>query len=247
MKLKQATISVAGISVRAYEDEVTGERYLYRTSIAEAVEKHHTSVAEFLRSKQSEALLCNGLSVAEVECRVNGFDGIQKLSLIPPAVAKFYWGYWYRKGNKAAAALTIALMGETIERLLDIAFNGHAKFEVEYREQTAQQRDDIVTRWEDARERCRNSHAAFQLACEKYRWNAAQIHDAMTMTLFGLTAEQLRKRFELIGLRRHVGLDHLPGIEAMECVARAKHAFARYRKLDNWQERLARACREAAI
>lgn len=102
-----------------------------------------------------------------------------------------------------------------------------------------------LEQWNDTRKFTTRVHSQFQTMCEKVKCRANVVHDAMTKAICGLTAKQLREKFELVGKNKQVGLDHLPIIEAMEKVALTKYHFANVKKCKDWKERLEKALLKA--
>ena len=243
MKYEQAIIDVAGIPVRAYRDE-GWNKFLYLTSVSEAIEKRHQSIGEFLRGKSPEALLCKAFSFVEIEAEIPNKPGIHRLTVIPAEVATYYWHYWAKRGNTLADALSLALMRESIDRRIEAAF-GETKTELERNTIATERIKSVLERWNDAREEAKANHQIFQIVCERYRWNAAQVHNALTLKITGMTAAQHRKEFELIGDNPAIGLDHVQRIAEMQKIAKVKQLFGRYKKVTSWQERLTRAITDA--
>jgi hypothetical protein len=214
----------------------SGSKYLYLTSLSDAIEKHDKSVREFLEGQSPEALLAKTFTVREVNALVNNFDGVQRLKLVPPELASLYWGYWYRQGSASASSLVLALTIETLQRRLDNAF-GIIKTPAEYEQATRANYDNFRATsynleeykevWKPLRQRLAESHGGFQYTCQAKRWQPWRAHNqaSMSLTINVYTAKQFRELCLLIDGNLKVGLNHLDFIYDVKVMTEFKLAF----------------------
>lgn len=107
----------------------------YRMSLSQAADVIGLSARnafDFLQSKAFKSLAGEGytLSILEVEASQTRFRAL------PLEVVSIYWAWQSYRGNKAALALTISLMTESLERRFDNAF-GVSVSEVDYQQRLA--------------------------------------------------------------------------------------------------------------
>jgi hypothetical protein len=139
-------------------------------------------------------------------------------------------------GNPQAIAISRSLIGLSLKQLWADAFNQNFG---------EKERQEFLKLWQEVREMARVSHSAFQNSCKRYGYNASAVHDAMTVLIFGDTAEQARaKALVEDTLDPEIGLNHQEDILKMRLLYQTKLKFSNLLK-GTWQEKVERACREA--
>ncbi|MDZ8105090.1 MAG: hypothetical protein RM338_05620 [Nostoc sp. DedQUE12a] len=114
-----------------------------------------------------------------------------------------------------------ACMQEALERRCDKAFG---------EERSEDKRNLLLAEratWGDARGYCREAHYSFINACKAWTFNAAIVHNMITVAVCGKTAGELRE-MEVIEGDDDIGLNHVKDIETLVKIARMKHQFSGY-------------------
>jgi hypothetical protein len=250
IQLKSATITVAGINLKAYMDE-SGTKYLYQKSVTDAIEKRPSSISEMLVGQSLQAIACNGSDISEILALIDGDSRPQRLNLVPPLIATAYWHYWSSRNNQLAVALTFALQLETLQRRLDDAF-GVIKTPAEYEQETQVNYNNLRCTWDNIedfrpiwkplRQRLTDSHEAFQLFCEKMHWPAPKVSERLTYDLAGYTPKKLKELCILVDGNRTVGLNYTNVIYEVKLITECKIAFPRIKVrqeyLNSWMSHL---------
>ncbi|MDZ8135106.1 MAG: hypothetical protein RM049_07355, partial [Nostoc sp. DedQUE04] len=191
-------------------------------------------IFSFLHSNAVKALPGNSS-----EFSVIAVEGSNKpVNIVPIEVTSGFWLNQAFKDNTKAQALISACMQEALQRRCDAVFKV-AKTEQQYEAQASINRES----WEQTRQYLRESHNAFTLACSRWKFNAAQAHDSVTLAVCGKKASELRE-LDVIEGAPDIGLNHIENLEAMNKIAKVKNNFARYKK-GNVRERIIRALFDA--
>lgn len=137
------------------------------------------------------------------------------------------------KGNKTAIQASRGLVGLSLHQMFSDAFN---------KEFTPQQRQNYIKKhWLPSRENSASMHPWFQQNCIANGYPAWDVHDAITLAIFGQTAEQARQKPLVIdGLDATIGLNHQESPEGQQLLAKVKRKFCLL-KNGTWQEKVVRA------
>ncbi len=237
-KARRATISLAGIELEVFMLP-DGSYVMSQSQVGEATGKQEFYVRRFLGGKQPEALPDNDYTpgIFNIAPGLNERRGGHRFKPVSIDLANEFWLDQAIKGNVKAQALAYACMQESLKRRVDNAFI--QKLTEEHYEKEAA--NDIMG-WLKTRAFLKQSHAAFQMACSKYGFNAAFAHDAITVAITGLKACEHRM-LDLVGDDEDTGLDHVQVTPALQRIAYVKLMFAKYRRGDVG-ERVARAVAE---
>lgn len=124
-KAKRAPVAIGQLSVDGFQMP-DGSYRMSQTQAAESVGLSERNAREFLQSKSFKALMGEGytpaISDVEVEPDPDQTRGQTRIRGLELEAVSAYWLWQAYKGNKAALALCIALMTETLERRFDAAF-----------------------------------------------------------------------------------------------------------------------------
>lgn len=101
-----------------------GSYVMSQTQAAEIVGLKVQNVSDFLRSKALKGLLGEGYTpqISEIEAEADQVRGSSRIRGLPLEVVSVYWVWQSSRGNKAALALTVAMVTESLERRFDAAF-----------------------------------------------------------------------------------------------------------------------------
>ncbi len=124
-KAKRATVTIGALSVDGFQMP-DGSYQMSQTQAGESVGLSERNAREFLQSKGFKALMGEGYTPAisdiEVEPDPGQTRGQTRIRGLGLEVVSAYWLWQARRGNKAALALCMALMTESLERRFDAAF-----------------------------------------------------------------------------------------------------------------------------
>ena len=124
-KAQRATVQIGPLSVDGFQMP-DGSYRMSQTQAAESVGLSERNAREFLQSKGFKALMGEGYTPAisdiEVEPDPGQIRGQTRIRGLGLEAISAYWLWQAHKGNKAALALCMALMAETLERRFDAAF-----------------------------------------------------------------------------------------------------------------------------
>lgn len=215
--------------------------YMSGTDATKVLKKHRESMSEWMRSIASNVLSDKDKSMPEVN-NPDGKGG--KITLYTTNAVEEYWLHWCGLGNTYARAIVRALMGNSLDRLYDTAFQGRQKSENEY---DNQRQDDFIERLQASRQRCRDMHSGFQATCKRFKYPAAPTHNAMTMRICGLDANMARELEQILEGEESIGLNHYQERHdlALRQLAVAKRVFSYMHK--NELTRLQRVDKAVAV
>lgn len=124
-KAKRAPVAIGALSVEGFQMP-DGSYCMSQTQAAECVGLSERNAREFLQSKGLKALMGEdytpAISEIEVEPDPGQARGQTRIRGLGLEAVSAYWLWQAHRGNKAALALCIALMTETLERRFDAAF-----------------------------------------------------------------------------------------------------------------------------
>lgn len=122
VKAQRRTIYIGDIPLEVAMLPDGGYR-LSQTQVTSAIEKHHSSFAQFFRPKCFKAWLelVPGLRNSMTSVEIDGSN--LPIASISIKTALVYWFKWAEKGNNKAKALVIALAKRSIYELADAAFH----------------------------------------------------------------------------------------------------------------------------
>jgi hypothetical protein len=249
VSVQRASIKLGDIPINAYrltKNDGTFTDVLAGKNITDAVGEHDSTLPRTFSIKALKDLPNKDLSLPH---RIKADTG-ESFTPVSVKDAVFYWGKMAENKNQKALALLVASAIESIER----------RIEAELLKKKAPELTDLVSvttdklnqgftdnknAWHDKRDDAKIAHPWFQEACKRHKYPADQVHDLMTLGLFGDTAEMARKK-PLVddSLDPEIGLNHQEDAAKMALLARAKRLFAGYRK-GTWQEKVRRAVKEA--
>ena len=241
-KAKRASIQIAGIEVEVFQLP-SGEYIMSQVQVAEAVGKGESLLRMFLTTKQLKPLPHNDFSFAKTATQSDNpyqRGGVRDIKGIPIDIVSEFWMSQAFKRNVKAQALVSACMQEALQRRCDTAF-GAVKSEQQYEQQSVFNRDS----WEESRKFCREVHSSFTNSCIRWKFNAAQAHNEITLAVCGKTASELRE-LELINGTSDIGLNHVANTELLVKIARIKFQFSNYKK-GGIPERVERALKDVGI
>lgn len=233
MSVQRAVIMLGEIELDVFQMSDGGYQ-LSEEGTARAAGKPDNSVLRFRRSDSPQALPYKNFTpykapVQGERTRING---------IPFELAVAYWTKEAMTGNLQAIALLAACAVEALERRADKAF-AVERSEDSHNVQFA----DRLLRWQGVRQRLRDVHGGMQQAALRRKHPAAQVHDYLTVLIFGDTAEAARMK-QLVDPEADVtiGLNHQEEIAGMNKLIQAKKNYANLRKLEGtWQEQVEKA------
>jgi hypothetical protein len=90
-----------------------------------------------------------------------------------------------------------------------------------------------VLPWNLSRAITKSAHKPYQECCIKNGYNAALVHDYITIGVGGYTAEYARKNFPLVKGDPKIGLNHIHDSRLLQRIGIAKSEFAYY-EADCW-------------
>jgi hypothetical protein len=206
-----------------------GEYVMSQRDVARSVKISDSSLRDFLEAHRLEHPSDERFNLRGIIAET-GAKGGQKINAVTLDAAHDFWFTQAFKGNKQAQALVYALGRETLLRRFDKAF-AVERAESEYRQQTTLTYQE---KWNDFRQYARWVHTKFALACKAYFFDAAKVHNLITVGVCGKTAAELRMD-ELVGTDPNVGLDHIKNAEVLRAVAEVKEKFSGMQKGDATQ------------
>ena len=219
-------------------------------NVTDAIEKHHSSLAEKHKVKSLRSLPNADPSLTELKA-----DTGESFTPVSIKDACFYWGQMSQAKNEKATSLLVACAVESIETRVNLQIQKEDEMDEELAEELDftmevinddfQNTADIFEEWFTVRDNARQVHKFFQSECKRHHYPAHKVHDLLTLGIFGNTAEAARMK-DLVSddLDPTVGLNHQEDIFGMRILALAKDKFAGYRK-GTWQEKVKRAVSEA--
>lgn len=98
--------------------------------------------------------------------------------------------------------------------------------------------------WRSVRHELSKAHAGFQASCRLKGHSPKVVHDMITQSITGWTAEDARKLGQLVEGSPVIGLNHQPSPKQLEQIRRAKLLYAGFRKGD-WKEQVNKAVFQA--
>ena len=233
MSVQRAVIMLGEIELDVFQMP-DGSYQLSETGCEKAANKGERSIRDFLRGKSPQALPYKGFNAGKLSV----WGEPMKINGIPFELAVAYWTKEAMIGNLQAIALLAACAVEALERRADKAFA------VERSEDSRNiQFADRLLRWQGVRQRLRDVHGGMQQAALRRKHPAAQVHDYLTVLIFGDTAEAARMK-QLVDPEADVtiGLNHQEEIAGMNKLIQAKKNYANLRKLEGtWQEQVEKA------
>ncbi|PSN13947.1 hypothetical protein C7271_17945 [filamentous cyanobacterium CCP5] len=124
-KARRAEVAIGSLAIAGFQMP-DGSYRLSQTQAAECVGLSERNAREFLQSKGIKALLGEdytpAISDIEVEPDPGQTRGQTRIRGLGLEAVSAYWLWQAHRGNKAALALCMALMTETLERRFDAAF-----------------------------------------------------------------------------------------------------------------------------
>lgn len=151
-KAQRRTIQIGDIPLEVAMLPDGGYR-LSQIEVTGAIEKHHSSFAQFSRSKSLKDLLGNDPGVRNSVLSVDVEGSNIPIASISVEAAFVYWFKWAEKGNAKAKALVIALAKRSIYELADEAFGVNGTLQERDRELAEDLSDQGVARIEAMQQR----------------------------------------------------------------------------------------------
>jgi hypothetical protein len=114
-----------------------------------------------------------------------------------------------------------------------------------YETPKAKENREWKEKWLIARTRASDISVYFTNACKNSRfkgnhYNAAIIHNRITVAVTGMTAKELGEHLEVVDGRISIGLNHIKDIEQLTLVTDIKKAFASATTEESQEDRLER-------
>ncbi len=122
-KATRATVQIGSLTVDGFMLP-DGSYRMSQTQAAECVNLRVQNISDFLRSNAFKSLVGEGYTapISEIEPEEDQQRGSSRIRALPLDVVAKYWVWQCYRGNKAALALVVALVSESLERRFDTAF-----------------------------------------------------------------------------------------------------------------------------
>lgn len=174
-KAQRALISLGPLEVEGFQMP-DGSYRMSQSQAAAVIGLSERNAREFLQSKGIKALLGERYTPAkneiEVESKPGQIRGQTRIRALGLEEVSAYWLWQTYRGNKAALALCMALMTESLERRFDTAF-GMQRSEGEYNSVLAER----LQRLEGDLQRLGDAYAEIDLRSEREARLEQQIRD----------------------------------------------------------------------
>lgn len=151
-RARRAIIQLGNIEIEGFQLSGGGYR-LSQAGAAAAISETAMSASRFLSSKAPKALLGEGFAdhtPEQIEVEPDaGQRGTTRINALSLDTVTGYWLFRAYKGNRQAAALTWALLSESLERRFDDAF-GVERSETERNQRLTERLAQVETQAADA-------------------------------------------------------------------------------------------------